>query len=70
MWTTYIAVKSADETAARVTDAGGQVITPPFDIVDAGRMAVFADPAGAVFCVWQATHIVTGFRRVPSSRRD
>ena len=54
VWTTYIAVKSADETAARVTNAGGQVITPPFDILDAGRMAVFADPAGAVFSVWQA----------------
>ncbi len=26
----------------------------PFDVMDAGRMAVFADPEGAVFCVWQA----------------
>ena len=25
----------------------------PFDVLDAGRMAVFADPAGAVFCLWQ-----------------
>ena len=26
----------------------------PFDVRDAGRMAVLADPEGAVFCVWQA----------------
>ena len=26
----------------------------PFDVMDAGRMAVFADPEGAAICVWQA----------------
>ena len=26
----------------------------PFDVMDAGRMAVFTDPEGAAFCVWQA----------------
>jgi predicted enzyme related to lactoylglutathione lyase len=25
----------------------------PFDVMDAGRMAVFTDPEGAAFCVWQ-----------------
>ena len=29
------------------------VIAEPFDIFDSGRMAVFADPEGAVFGVWQ-----------------
>jgi uncharacterized protein len=53
VWNTYICVDSADATAAKVTDAGGRIITPPFDIPNAGRMAVFADPAGATFCVWQ-----------------
>jgi predicted enzyme related to lactoylglutathione lyase len=53
-WNTYIWVDSADEAAARVRDAGGSVLTEPFDVFDAGRMAVFADPEGAVFCVWQA----------------
>ena len=53
VWNTYISVESADETATRVTRADGQVINPPFDILEAGRMAVFADPAGATFCVWQ-----------------
>ena len=53
-WNTYVWVDSADDTAAKVRDAGGGVVTEPFDVMDAGRMAVFADPEGAVFCVWQA----------------
>jgi predicted enzyme related to lactoylglutathione lyase len=47
-------VESADETGAKVRDAGGKVLTDPFDIMDSGRMAVCADPEGAVFCLWQA----------------
>ena len=53
-WNTYVWVDSADETAGRVRDAGGSVVMEPFDVMDAGRMAVFADPEGAVFMVWQA----------------
>src|SRR3954464_5898649 len=53
-WTTYVQVDSADDTAATVREAGGTVLTEPFDVFDSGRMAVFADPQGAVFCVWQA----------------
>jgi uncharacterized protein len=53
-WNAYIWVESADETASKVVDAGGRVVTAPFDVLDAGRMAVFADPEGATFCVWQA----------------
>jgi predicted enzyme related to lactoylglutathione lyase len=54
MWNTYVWVVNADETAAKARDAGGSVIMEPFDIMDSGRMAVIADPEGAVFCVWQA----------------
>ena len=54
VWNTYVSVDSADQTAAKVRDAGGQVVVEPFDVMHAGRMAVFADPEGAVFCVWQA----------------
>jgi hypothetical protein len=52
MWNTYISVASADETAAKIRDAGGTAMDP-FDVMDAGRMAVVADPEGAGFCVWQ-----------------
>jgi uncharacterized protein len=54
LWNTYIWVTSADDTAARVKDAGGTALVDPFDVLDAGRMGVFADPAGAAFSVWQA----------------
>ena len=54
LWNTYVWVDSADDTAAKVRDAGGKVLMEPGDVMDAGRMAVFADPEGAVFCVWQA----------------
>jgi predicted enzyme related to lactoylglutathione lyase len=54
VWNTYIWVESADEAAAKTKDAGGSVLLGPFDASDAGRMGVFSDPSGAVFCVWQA----------------
>jgi uncharacterized protein len=52
-WTTYVSVEDADATAAAVTEAGGSVIAEPMDVADLGRMAIFADPTGAVFGVWQ-----------------
>ena len=53
-WNTYIWVDDADTTAKRVVEAGGSVLAEPFDVGDAGRMAVLADTEGAVFSVWQA----------------
>jgi hypothetical protein len=53
-WTTYFWVDDADATAERVVQAGGTVVTEPFDIPGAGRTASFADTEGAVFSVWQA----------------
>jgi len=54
MWNTYIWTDSADQCGKKVKDSGGKALMQPFDVMDAGRMAVFADPEGAVFCVWQA----------------
>jgi uncharacterized protein len=54
MWNTYVWVESADDTAAKVREAGGSVVLEPFDVMDSGRMAVFADREGAAVCVWQA----------------
>ena len=53
-WNTYVWVDSADDTTAKVKAAGGNALMEPFDVLDAGRMAVLTDPEGAVFCVWQA----------------
>jgi predicted enzyme related to lactoylglutathione lyase len=53
-WNTYIWVQSADEVVSKVTAAGGRVVMEPFDVLDAGRTAVFTDSEGAAFCVWEA----------------
>ena len=64
-WNTYVQVDSADETAAKVREAGGTVLAEPFDIFDSGRMAIFADPQGAQFSVWQPNQLC---RRVGRQR--
>lgn len=52
-WATYVTVEDAEATAEKVKAAGGTVLMEPMDVMTAGRMAVFADPAGAAFSVWQ-----------------
>jgi predicted enzyme related to lactoylglutathione lyase len=47
-------VDNADETARRVEQARGRVLTAPFDVPGAGRMAECDDPSGARFRIWQA----------------
>jgi predicted enzyme related to lactoylglutathione lyase len=60
-WTTYISVSDADEAIAKVKAAGGIVFVEPMDVLDVGRMAVFADPTGAAAAVWQPrNHIGAG----------
>jgi uncharacterized protein len=53
-WNTYVWVDSADETASKVREAGGEVVVEPFHFVGAARIAVFTDPEGAAFGVWEA----------------
>jgi predicted enzyme related to lactoylglutathione lyase len=53
VWNTYVTVESANNAAAKAGELGATVIAEPFDVMDAGRMAVIADPTGAVFCVWE-----------------
>jgi uncharacterized protein len=52
-WSSYVSVSNADETAAAIAEDGGTLIVEPMDVLDVGRMAVAADPAGAVFSIWQ-----------------
>jgi predicted enzyme related to lactoylglutathione lyase len=52
-WGTYVSVADADATIAAVKKAGGTVLVEPMDVFEAGRMAVFADPTGAVLSIWQ-----------------
>ena len=53
-WDSYVAVASADDAVTRAQGLGATVLAPPFDVMDAGRMAVLQDPTGATFMMWQA----------------
>ena len=52
-WNLYISLDNADASAKKAGELGGKVIAGPFDVADAGRMAVIQDPTGAYFCLWQ-----------------
>jgi predicted enzyme related to lactoylglutathione lyase len=53
-WLSYVSVASVDESAAKATALGAKLVAGPFDVMEHGRMAVFADPTGATFALWQA----------------
>jgi predicted enzyme related to lactoylglutathione lyase len=52
-WNCYVTVASADETMAKAREHGASVMADPFDVMDVGRMGIFADPAGAPLYVWE-----------------
>jgi uncharacterized protein len=53
VWSTYVSSDDADAAAARARDAGAQVLVEPMDVMDAGRLAFLAHPAGGIVGVWQ-----------------
>ncbi len=53
-WGVYVATDDVDASVERASRLGATVLSDPFDVSDAGRMAVVQDPTGAVFCMWQA----------------
>jgi len=55
-WQMYVTVADVDASSALVEGAGGTVHVPPFDVMDAGRMAVIKDPAGAFLMLWTPTN--------------
>jgi hypothetical protein len=52
-WVPYIAVKNILETVTKAQKLGGSVLLPPDMSVKEGRVAIIADPTGAVFGVQQ-----------------
>jgi hypothetical protein len=53
LWNSYVTVESADAAAERAKELGAAVHAPPFDVMQAGRMAVIQDPQGAYVMVWE-----------------
>jgi len=53
-WTMYISATDVDRTAETVTRLGGQVVVPAQSIAGVARIALIADPAGAIVGLWQS----------------
>jgi uncharacterized protein len=51
-WLVYFTVASAEEAAKTVGEAGGRVLAGPMDVT-VGRIAIAADPQGAVFALFE-----------------
>jgi uncharacterized protein len=56
-WSVYIGTNDVDALSEQVKAAGGSIVAPAFDVGDQGKMAVFADPGGAVISAWQGTRM-------------
>jgi uncharacterized protein len=54
-WLAYFAVTDCDVTAAKAKQLGATFYLAPMTMENVGRMAVLADPQGAVFAIFQAT---------------
>jgi predicted enzyme related to lactoylglutathione lyase len=52
MWMSYIGTDNTDETARKIATFGGKVHKQPWSIADGGRIAIVADPQGAVFALY------------------
>jgi predicted enzyme related to lactoylglutathione lyase len=50
----YLAVDDVDARTATAQDAGAQVVLPPSDVADQGRIATLLDPTGAAVSLWRA----------------
>jgi predicted enzyme related to lactoylglutathione lyase len=53
-WNVYFNVDDVDASAAKADDLGGTVAVPAMDVPGVGRMAMLADPQGAMFWLMAA----------------
>ena len=52
-WLVYFLVSNCDETAAKAKELGARTHLAPLSMEKVGRMAILADPQGAVFSIFQ-----------------
>ncbi len=53
-WNVYFNVEDVDASVAKVEELGGTTVVPAIDVPGVGRMAMVADPQGAMFWVMAA----------------
>ena len=51
LWTPYVHVADTDAAVAKAKGLGANIVVPPTDIPQVGRLAIFTDPQGAVLAV-------------------
>jgi predicted enzyme related to lactoylglutathione lyase len=52
-WSTYVSVDDADAIGRAVQENGGTMIAEPMAVAEYGRLALFTDPEGAFFGIWE-----------------
>jgi uncharacterized protein len=52
-WLDFVRVADADAAAAKAADLGGRVVVPPRPDRQGGKLAVVADPSGALIGLMQ-----------------
>ncbi|HLF41012.1 MAG TPA: VOC family protein [Acidimicrobiia bacterium] len=52
-WNTYVTVAEVAHSVEKIESLGGTVAMPPFDVMDAGRMAVVQDATGGMVSLWE-----------------
>jgi predicted enzyme related to lactoylglutathione lyase len=52
-WSTYISVDDADAISRAIQENGGTMVAEPMAVAEYGRLALFTDPEGAFFGIWE-----------------
>jgi uncharacterized protein len=52
-WSTYVSVDDADAIARAIQENGGTMIAEPMAVAEYGRLALFTDPEGVFFGIWE-----------------
>jgi predicted enzyme related to lactoylglutathione lyase len=52
-WNSYLAADDVDAVVAKAAELGAEVIMPPGDVPDTGRIAAIKDPTGASISFWK-----------------
>lgn len=67
-WGVWLKSSNLEETARKVTAAGGRLFMPIHDVGDIGRMLLVIDPTGAFIGFWQfGTHRGAALKNVPGT---
>lgn len=53
IWNNYVSVADLSSVVERAAQLGGSAMMQPMQVMEAGHMAIIADPGGAMLSLWQ-----------------